>query len=267
MHLINAETMTAIDEELTSAIKRNKKLQQLYQRVRDGTATFENCQDFAIQIGEELSAAFGEYIVPTELPNGRMTFQIADEVVRPNLVKGYDYTSSYFNEVQEAYYKSKKLNIKGAKPDLLESRLDGFIEKLTSDEYDAVRWILDDPAYIVNYLEAVVDTGIKNNVGMLGQAGIRAKITRTVDGGACPWCMNLAGTYDYPVEDDNIYRRHRDCHCHVTYEISNGFRQNVWTKKTWETDDASERRKQFEITKTKLAPEKAKELENILLNN
>lgn len=264
--MINAETMIAIDEELTSAIKRNKKLQRLYQRVRDGTATFENCQEFAIQIGEELSAAFGEYIVPTELPNGRMTFQIADEVVRPNLIKGYDYTSSYFNEVQNAYYKSLKLNVKGATPDIMESRIDGFIEKLTSDEYDAVRWILEDPAYIQNYLEAVVDTGIKNNVGMLGQSGIRAKITREVDGNACPWCMNLAGTYDYPV-DDEVYRRHRDCHCKVTYEVSDGFRQDVWSKKTWQVDDAVERRKQFENTKTKLSPERAKELEQILLNN
>lgn len=264
--MINAETMIAIDEELTSAIKRNKKLQRLYQRVRDGTANFEDCQKFAIEIGEELSAAFGQYIVPTELPNGRMTFAIADEVVKPNLIKGYDYTSSYFNEVQDAYYKAKKLNIKGAKPDLLESRLDGFIEKLTSDEYQAVSWILEDPAYIVNYLEAVVDTGIKNNVGMLGQSGIRAKITREVDGGACPWCMNLAGTYDYPV-DDEVYRRHRDCHCKVTYEVSDGFRQDVWSKRTWQVDDAVERRKQFEVTKTMLSPKRAKELENILLNN
>lgn len=263
--MINAELLTAIDTELDKAINSNKKLNALYKKIRDGTATFENAQDFAIEIGEELSAAFGEYIVPTSLPNGRMTFAIADEVVKPELIKGYDYTSSYFNQVQEAYYKSKKLNIKGAKPDLLESRLDGFVEKLTSDEYENVKWILEDPAYIVNYLEAVVDTGIKNNVGMLAQGGIRPKILREVDAGACKWCMNLAGTYDYPV-DAEVYRRHRDCHCRVTYEIPNGFRQDVWSKREWYVDEQIEARKRFEVTKTKLTPERAKELEEILLN-
>lgn len=265
--MINAELLEAIDSEFESALKRNKKIASLYAKVRDGTATFENASDLAIEIGEELSAAFGEYIVPTNLPNGRMTFAIGDEVVKPQLIKGYDYTSSYFNQVQEAYYKSKRLNIKGAKPDMLESRIEGFIEKLTSDEYENVKWILEDPAYIQNYLEAVVDTGIKNNVGMLGQAGIRARITRTIDAEACKWCMNLAGTYEYPVYDDMIYHRHRNCHCKVTYEISNGFRQDVWSKKSWQVDDGAEQRQRFEITKTKLSPERAKELEEILLNN
>ena len=136
-------------------------------------------------------------------------------------------------------------------------------------------WILNDPAYLVNYLEAVVDTGIKNNVGMLGQAGIRARITRTTDGNACPWCQALAGTYDYgEIPDygidieDNLFRRHRDCHCRVTYELPTGFRQNVWKKsETWKTDEQADLRQKFQITKTKLSPERARELENILINS
>lgn len=264
--MINAELLARIDQEFEAAIGRNERIGALYQKIRDGTATFENAQEMAIQVGKELSSAFKTQIVPTELPNGKMTFQIGSEVVKPELIKGYEYTSSVFEEIQKSYYQSKGLKIKGAKPDLMEDRLNGFVEKLTSDEYENVKWILEDPAYIQNYLEAVVDTGIKNNVGMLGQSGIRARISRKVDAGACPWCMNLAGDYDYPV-DDEIYRRHRDCHCTVTYELPDGFRQDVWSKRTWQTDDAAEKMREFEVTKTKLSPERARELEEILLNN
>lgn len=265
--MINAELLERIDQEFEAAIKRNKSIGALYQKIRDGTAKIEDAQKMAFQVGKELSNAFKMHIVAWELPNGKMTFQIGSEVVKPELIKGYEYTSTVFDEIQKAYYKSKSLNINGAKPDLMEDRLNGFVEKLTSDEYENVKWILEDPAYIQNYLEAVVDTGIKNNVGMLGQSGIRAKIVRKVDSGACEWCMGLAGSYDYGDEPDDVYRRHRDCHCTVTYEVPDGFRQDVWSKRAWQDTEAAERMRQFEVAKTKLSPEKARELEEILMNN
>ena len=284
--MINAETLEAIDKELDSAIKRNKRLQRLYQKVRDGTTDFRNAQQFAIELGKELSSAFKMNIAVEELPNGKMTFSIANEVVRPELVKGYDYTASYFNEIQQNMFKARNLNINGANPDLIESRIDGFVEKLTSDEYEAVKFMLDDPAYIVNYLEAVVDTGIKNNRGMLAQAGIKSRLIREVDGGACPWCMNLAGDYEYGEEPDDVYRRHRDCHCKITYEFKDGFRQDSWSK-NWFTDNPDwqlEKKKRIEwsdisnayekrditnmryVAKGKLTQAEAKRLEQLLTN-
>ena len=286
MLLINAELLEAIDKELDSAIKRNKRLQRLYQKVRDGTTDFRNAQQFAIELGKELSNAFKMNIAVEELPNGKMTFSIANEVVRPELVKGYDYTASYFNEIQQNMYKAKNLNIKGANPDLIESRIDGFVEKLTSDEYEAVKFMLDDPAYIVNYLEAVVDTGIKNNRGMLAQAGIKSRLIREVDGGACPWCLNLAGNYEYGEEPDDVYRRHRDCHCKITYEFKDGFRQDSWSK-NWFTDNPDwqlEKKNRIEwsdisnayekrditnmryVAKGKLTQSEAERLQELLLN-
>lgn len=288
MLLINAELLAEIDTEFEKAVKNNSQIKRLYQKIRDGTATFRDTQDFAITLGKDLSSAFRQKITVEGLPEGKMTFSIASEVVKPELVKGYDYTASYFNEVQKSIYEAKKLRINGAQPDLMENRLDGFVEKLTSDTYDNVGWLLDDPAYIVNYLEAVVDTGIKNNVGTLAQAGIRSRIVREIEGGACPWCVALAGNYDYGEEPDDVYRRHRDCHCKVTYEIPEGFRQDTWSK-NWFTDNPNyewevQQRKAFEkvvgsktfkkttvssgryVPRQKLTPEQAKQLEQILLS-
>ena len=265
MLLINAELLESIDTEFERLISTNPRIRSLYKKVEKGRANFNDSSNLAIQVGHALSSSFKTNISPEMLPDGRMSWNIANEVVRPEIVKGYDYTASYFNKVQNAVYKSKKLNIKGAKPDINESRINGFMEKLSSDDYEKVSWLLEDPGYIVNYMESVVDTGIKNNVGMLGQAGIRSKIVREIDGNACPWCVSLAGEYEYGEEPDDVYRRHRDCHCKVTYSIPEGFRKYVWSKKPWGVDDA-ENKKQFKAKKTQLTPTEAKRLEQLLLN-
>lgn len=284
--MINAELLSDIDAEFETAIKGNKKIKALYKKIRDGTANFENAQEMAIETGKALSKSFGKHITVDILPDGKMTFQIANEVVRPEIVKGYDYTSSYFNKVQEGFYKSRNLQIKGAPPDLNDDRIKGFVDKLTSAEYEAVAWVLNDPAYLINYLESVVDTGIKNNVGLLGQAGVRSTIKREVDAGACPWCMNLAGEYEYGEQPDDVFRRHRDCHCKVTFDVGKGFRQDVYSKNwfkgdgNWELEkkerfEWSEKYEQYVKTKnvnkryvprSKLTPKEAEQLQEILMN-
>lgn len=280
--MINAELLEHIDTEFERIIKTNSKVKALYQKIRDGTATFVNAQEMAIETGKALSRAFQTNITVDILPNGKMTFETAKEVIRPEIVKGFDYTSSYFNQVQESIFKANKLNIKGAPPDFNESRVKGFIDKLTSDEYEKVRWLLDDNAYLINYFEAVVATGLKNNIGMLGEAGIRSTITREIDSGACPWCVALAGKYEYGEQPDDVFRRHRDCHCTLTYEIGN-FRQDSWSKK-WFTDNPNykwevKQRKEFDkdfkmrtvksgryVPTQKLTPLEAEALEKLLLN-
>ena len=52
----------------------------------------------------------------------------------------------------------------------------------------------------------------------------------------CKWCDNLAGRYEYGEEPEKIYRRHDNCGCVVTYENGRK-RQDVWSKKSWETPE------------------------------
>lgn len=283
--MINSETLKAIDASFGEAMKTNKKIQRLYKRIRDGTANFVDAGDFAKEVGSVLSSAFKQHISVETLPNGRLTWQIGNEIVKPKILKGYNVTAVYFENAQSILFKKRGLNLSGAPPDVNESRIDGFLTELYSDTYDKTGWILEDPAYLQNYFEAVIDTGLKNNVGMLGEAGIRATITREIDAGACPWCMNLAGSYEYGKEPDDVYRRHRDCHCRVVYEIPEGFRQDSWSK-NWFKDNPKwqlEQKKRVEwsqisngyekrgvnrryVAAGRLTPAEAKQLEQILLN-
>ena len=51
--------------------------------------------------------------------------------------------------------------------------------------------------------------------------------------GCCPWCSDVAGRYVYGEEPDDIYRRHDNCDCTVTFENGRK-RQDVWSKREWE---------------------------------
>ena len=61
-------------------------------------------------------------------------------------------------------------------------------------------------------------------------------ITRKAVSGCCEWCTAMAGRYVYGEEPDDIYRRHDNCDCTVTFENGRK-RQDVWSKRTWEAPE------------------------------
>lgn len=61
-------------------------------------------------------------------------------------------------------------------------------------------------------------------------------ITRKAVSGCCEWCTAMAGRYEYGEEPDDVYRRHDNCGCTVTFENGRK-RQDVWSKRTWEAPE------------------------------
>lgn len=77
------------------------------------------------------------------------------------------------------------------------------------------------------------DDFVKEQADFRSRAGLKCYITRTTDGNCCPWCTKYAGRYEYGEEPEDIYRRHDNCGCSVTFENGRQ-RQDVWSKRTWE---------------------------------
>lgn len=77
------------------------------------------------------------------------------------------------------------------------------------------------------------DDFVSENVSVRSNAGYECFITRVTGGRSCPWCSALAGRYPYDEMPEDIFRRHDNCTCTVTFE-QGAFRQNVWTKRSWE---------------------------------
>lgn len=259
---ISIGLLKGIKKSFSSGVEDSKTINDLLKKLDDKKADYEDAQKYAIEVGELLSKSFEENIDSASLPNGKMYYNIAKKVVDPELKDGFEKVSDYSTKVQKILNEDAKIGLKVQKPVYNQARSNGIVRRLADAEsYDDVSWILKDP--VVNFNQSVVDDTIKVNAEAHYKVGMHPKITRKVVGKACDWCMNLAGTYEYPDDvPDEVYHRHRDCRCIVTYNPGNGKTvQDVHTKKWSEISSRKESNAEY----TRYVNERQRETKTSLL--
>ncbi|WP_053766704.1 hypothetical protein [Enterococcus hirae] len=218
-----------IQNEFDKRTYNSKKLKKAFLLLQNKKATYLDANNFAIEIGEILSDVLRTKITAEILPDGKMYFNIADRILNSTMKKNYDLISNFIVDVQTELNRTANLRLKGQIPKFNQDRIDGIVNRVSSEEdFESIKWLLDDP--IINFSQSIVDDGIKANAEFHAKAGLKPKITRRVSGHACEWCQNLSGTYDYYEAPDDIYRRHERCRCTVDYQPGNGRQQDVWSK-------------------------------------
>ena len=218
-----------IQNEFDKRTYNSKKLKKALLLLQNKKATYLDANNFAIEIGEILSDVLRTTITAEVLPDGKMYFNIADRILNPTMKKNYDLISNFIVDVQTELNRTANLRLKGQIPEFNQDRIDGIVNRISSEEdFESIKWLLDDP--IINFSQSIVDDGIKANAEFHAKAGLKPKITRRVSGHACEWCQNLSGTYDYYEAPDDIYRRHERCRCTVDYQPGDGRQQDVWSK-------------------------------------
>lgn len=239
-----------IQNEFDKRIYNSKKLKKAFLLLQNKKATYLDVNNFAIEIGEILSDVLRTKITAEVLPDGKMYFNIADRILNPTMKKNYDLISNFIVDVQTELNRTANLSLKGQIPEFNQDRVDGIVNRISSEEdFESIKWLLDDP--IINFSQSIVDDGIKANAEFHAKAGLQPKITRKVLGHACEWCQNLSGTYDYYEAPDDIYRRHERCRCTVDYKPGDGRQQDVWSKR-WKDPKKQEKisvRKMLNIRK------------------
>ena len=247
-----------IDEELTS----NKILKDLLRKIRDGTATYEDADRFAVEIGEILSKAFGKHITTSILPDGRMYWNIGKAVIEPTMLRGNEILAEYCKRVQSLMNQAEGIGFEPVVPGVNQSRIDGILNRLDhAESYDDVHFLLDDSAYMQNFLESAVNDFVVQNADLMYNSGFNPKIIRIYHGGKdhCDYCANLAGTYDYPCSRE-IYVRHRDCHCTVMYKVGE-FSQDAHTKNIYQDGRRMKAIDLMSANQSKLTPKQARLVE------
>ena len=135
--------------------------------------------------------------------------------------KNYSLISDFTADIQTELNYQAGLGIKGQKAKINQSRIDGVIERLSSEEdFNNIKWILGEP--IVNFSQSIVDDAVKANAEFQLRAGLNPKIVRKPDRKPCNWCKNLVGEYNYPDVPEDVYRRHDYCKCTVEFEAPKG---------------------------------------------
>ena len=248
------ELLEAVRKDFTAALENDKLIAQVYRQIADSTATHKHSNAFAQRVGELLADALQANISAEKLPDGQMYYNIAQRVLEPLLTDNYELAADVAAQVQERLNNAAGFGMKAIKPKLDTERVENIINKVSSAEnYDDVAWMLDEP--VVNFTQTAVDDTIRENVEFHAKSGLSPKVTRTVAGGCCEWCSNLAGIYDYPVSRE-IYRRHNYCRCTVLYDPGDGRKQDVHSKK-WYGSEKEARLARYE----QIEAQKAKEAE------
>jgi hypothetical protein len=244
-----ADVVPVLNEKIQTSFHANmmkdRRITQISNRIRDGTATFYDGHDYAERLGENLSKALRSNLNAEMLPDGRLYYNIAQRTVTPALMENYELTNDVAEQIQSLIDAKQGIGLKSVKADFPKARIQGLIYKMTTDGIsleDALVW-LGEP--IINNSEAFFDDFIDSNAKFRAKAGLETKLIRRAESGACEWCRALEGTFPYGEAPENIYRRHEYCRCSVVYVSEKGA-QGVWTKKNVYFDSKSDRDKRIE---------------------
>lgn len=87
---------------------------------------------------------------------------------------------------------------------------------------------------IENIIKSYYADFVEINIRTRADAGIKQMIIREALGGCCEWCQKLVGIYEYGKHPKDIFKRHDNCTCLVTFKDEEGY-TDVWSKKKFET--------------------------------
>lgn len=79
------------------------------------------------------------------------------------------------------------------------------------------------------FSQNIFDEYIEANVAFRTRSGKKTVIIRRELGRCCDWCRSLAGIYDYDNAPREVYMRHDNCRCLVTFKNENGY-TDAWSK-------------------------------------
>ncbi len=205
-----------VNKDFERNLSEDKAAAALNEKLAAGQARYEDAYNYAESVGNARAKAFESQISSDVLPEGKMHYNIASRLMNDSLTTDHEMIADYAAGVQKAYNKEAGINLKALKADVNKDRIDGFVERLSSEPvYDDVSWLLKEP--VVTHARSVVDDTIKKNAEFQGKAGIQAKVTRNAVSDCCSWCLDIAGDYIYPAVPREVFQRHDNCRCMVDY--------------------------------------------------
>ena len=240
---IAPELLKKIQEEFHKNCSSNKELQEISKKVADGTANCEDLENYAIAAGEMLAKAMHDNVSGDNLPDGKMYYNIASRIMPPNLEECYTMVADIAEGIYGILNEKAGIHIKALRPDLNKDRIDGLVNYVSNaDQYEDVRKSTEQS--MVTFSQSVATDAVHKNADFQYKAGLTPKIRRRAEGNCCKWCQSLEGTYDYAdVRDtgNDVWRRHRDCRCEVTYDPGTGKVQDAHSKEwRWDEDNKKE---------------------------
>lgn len=246
---IGVELQNKIKRAFDTRCQKDFTLQGIKQKIENGTATMEDTSIYARRMGELLRKSIESTIKPDDLPGEKMYYNIAQSILEPLLRDNYEDVNGICAEVQRALDAKKGIGLKPQKADFpaerIRAAIGGAAVKETAEH--AIQ-VLGRTAE--NITGSFQTDYIKKNAEFRNKAGLNCFIERKDGHNCCDWCAKLSGKYRYPDEvPKDVYRRHDNCTCDVSYVSEKG-RRNVHTQQlNWSKEKNLEYLKQLDAEK------------------
>lgn len=225
------ELLEGVKSRFEAVYGKSDVIAQAFSDLEKKRGTYLMANDFAIEVGRILSEALKGSVSASDLPDGKMYYNIAKRLLEDVLGRHFAIVSDYAGRIQQILNESARIGLKVQKPELNQDRIDGLVNRIASeDNFDEASWLFGEP--IVNFSQSIIDDSIRVNADFHAKAGLTPQIVRKESGQCCDWCREVVGRYHYPDVPPNVYRRHQRCRCTVEYDPKSGKVRDVWSK-TW----------------------------------
>lgn len=235
-----------IKTEFKKLYDSSGKIQKLLEKVKQGSATYAEAQEYALEVSRLIGRAYEKYISSDTLPDGKMYYNIASRLIPETLDENHALVAAYSKMVQWNLNQEANIGIKAQDLMLDQDRVDGLVElackaKQFDDVSEGLRIAFE------TFSQSIVDQSVQKNAEFHYKAGLKPKIIRKAGSRCCEWCAKLDGEYEYPYVPRDVYRRHANCRCLVEYYPVDGKHQNVHTKRLTDIGehDTIETRRKF----------------------
>ena len=154
-----------------------------------------------------------------------------EDLIVPMMRTNYEKVVSATSAVQTSLNKSANIGMKAIVPEFNEDEAVNLAYKMSSyDTFEEAEWLLGEPI-VTNSLGVVTDM-LHANADFQYRSGMSPKIVRTAESDCCDWCAKLEGVYEYRElsSNDEVWKRHANCRCEVTYVPAYGRAQDVYSK-------------------------------------
>ena len=215
-------------EQLRAAIESritfDPQLRVLRKKISQGTATLAETAKYSQICAQIMGWMFSEQVL--ELID-------REEVCTQLLHDRYNDTNRVCEEVLRAVDTAAGVNMNPRHAAFPGERVQQLAHSLLDPNADGETIQRRSKAGAANVAISFHDDFVDENAAFRSDAGYECYITRVVGSASCPWCSGMAGRYKYDEMPEGMFRRHDNCTCTVTFE-QGAFRQDVWSKRSWE---------------------------------
>lgn len=250
----SSEYYSELKKQLDELLKKDAELLKISEKIRNNIANFNDTAKYSEIVSNYLAKVLQENVGNISSPMGK------EYVCKELLNSYYSSINDVLGKVQVSVDSKNNIHIRPQQAPVPTERIEQIAHSLedTTVSEDVIKRRSGSP--VANVAKSFHDDFIKENSDFRSKSGLKCYITRHSSGNCCKWCSAIAGKYSYKDAPHDVFRRHDNCNCTVTYENGRQ-RQNVWSKEKWQVKGTS---KKFQPVK--LNHEQAKAIQQNNLN-